>query len=157
MIKQVFLVLFKINYKIQPCFHLSLSYQNYRCFSQQENDSLQRLISTIQKLHNQLLQYPGSFLLYRFYEEIQELPLLMASEQRQTSLLQLLNDLLYLEDGRFSLIETPDKTSKQPYNRLYSIIKYFLYSFSLSIVIQIIFLFLQHHHLIIHFFSKIIL
>ena len=49
----------------------------------------------------------------------------MASEQRQTSLLQLLNDLLYLEDGRFSLIETPDKTSKQPYNRLYSIIKYF--------------------------------
>ena len=51
----------------------------------------------------------------------------MASEQRQTSLLQLLNDLLYLEDGRFSLIETPDKTSKQPYNRLYSIIKYFLF------------------------------
>ena len=54
----------------------------------------------------------------------------MASEQRQTSLLQLLNDLLYLEDGRFSLIETPDKTSKQPYNRLYSIIKYLLFILS---------------------------
>lgn len=91
--------------------------------TESERASLQKLYQVIQQLHNELLQYPGSFLLYKFYEETGELPLLMTSKSRQSSLLQLLNDLVYMEDGQFPLMETINQSSNQHYNRLYSYIE----------------------------------
>lgn len=91
--------------------------------TESERTSLQKLSHVIQRLHDGLLDYPGSFLLYKFYEETGELPLLMTSKERQASLLQLLNDLVYMEDGQFPLMEALNQSSNQKYNRLYSYIE----------------------------------
>ena len=91
--------------------------------TENESASLQNLIQSIQTLHNQLLRYPGSFILYKFYERINELPFIMKNEQRQSSLLQLLNDLVYMEDGKFPLIETPDPVGSGQFNRLHNYIE----------------------------------
>ena len=79
--------------------------------TKEEWSSLSRLISTVSTLHNQTLQYPGSYLLYRFYQGIKEIPHIMEDSNRQASLLSLLNELMYLEDGHSPLLKATFSTS----------------------------------------------
>lgn len=79
--------------------------------TKEEWNSLSRLISTVSTLHGQTLQYPGSYLLYRFYQGIKEIPCIMEEPNRQASLLGLLNELMYLEDGHSPLLKATSSTS----------------------------------------------
>lgn len=108
----------------QPTLYVLFKTIDSRELTDSEMQSLRVLTKTIQTLHNQLLRYPGSFILYKFYESIHELPFIMANEQRQTSLLQLLSDLVYMEDGKFPLIEPSDKPASGQFNRLHNYIEY---------------------------------
>ncbi len=80
------------------------SIQNDSFLSPNEAQSIKRLISITLSLHNDLLLSPGSYLLIQFYKQIQELPNLLTDSQRQASLLSLLNELMYLEDGHSPLL-----------------------------------------------------
>lgn len=88
----------------------------------EERQSLQLLVRTISSLHDSLLLYPGSYLLYQFYARLQELPFLLADASRQSSLLLLLNELLYIEDGRSPLLAAP----KASFNKLHDYIECWL-------------------------------
>lgn len=88
---------------------------------QHEWKNLSKLISTIQSLHNQLLNYPGSYLLYQFYNRINELPQIMNDSERQSSLISLLNELMYLEDGHSPLLKS---SSSSPFFKLHDYIEY---------------------------------
>ena len=88
---------------------------------QNEWRNLSKLMSTIQSLHNQLLNYPGSYLLYQFYNRIHELPQIMNDSERQSSLIGLLNELMYLEDGHSPLLKSNSST---PFFKLHDYIEY---------------------------------
>ena len=90
--------------------------------SREERQSLQLLVRTISSLHDSLLLYPGSYLLYQFYTNLHELPFLLADASRQNALLLLLNELLYIEDGRSPLLAAP----KASFNKLHDYIEYLL-------------------------------
>lgn len=87
---------------------------------QKEWKNLSKLVSTVQSLHNQLLNYPGSYLLYQFYNRINELPQIMNDSERQSSLISLLNELMYLEDGHSPLLKS---NSSSPFFKLHDYIE----------------------------------
>lgn len=90
--------------------------------SDDEAKSLRLLTNTITSLHDALLQYPGSYLLYQFYARVQELPLVMSDAARQSSLLRLLNELLYIEDGRSPLLQPPSAPAS--FNKLHDYVEW---------------------------------
>lgn len=94
--------------------------KNEESLPQVERKKLSKLMTTIQSLHNQLLRYPGSYLLYQFYNQINELPQIMNDSKRQSSLIGLLNELMYLEDGHSPLLK-PNSIS--PFFKLHDYIE----------------------------------
>ena len=94
--------------------------KNEESLPQAERKKLSKLMTTIQSLHNQLLRYPGSYLLYQFYNQINELPQIMNDSKRQSSLIGLLNELMYLEDGHSPLLK-PNSIS--PFFKLHDYIE----------------------------------
>lgn len=105
----------------QSIFSIIQSVQNDSFLSSTEAASLKRLISTTLSLHDKLLLYPGSYLLIQFYKQLDELPRLLRDMRRQTSLLSLLNELLYLEDGRSPLL--PPASDNTSFKKLHDYIQ----------------------------------
>lgn len=101
------------------------SIQNESFLSPTELQSIQQLISTTLSLHNELLLSPGSYILIQFYKQIHELPNLLADNKRQTSLLALLNELMFLEDGHSPLLPpSQDHTAFKKLHEYVSLLQY---------------------------------